>query len=139
MKVISTTLVTSTDTNYRHLIDTAGHGLIADEPESAGGMGAGPGLYDYVLAGLGGCTAITLRMYAQRKEWDIGVLRVELSLLKNKEGDAKIERVLHSSATLSDEQWQKLLDIAARTPVTKTLMAGSPISTTYGADHDNDQ
>jgi putative redox protein len=139
MKVISTSLVTSTDANYRHVIDTAGHALIADEPESAGGKGAGPGPYDYVLAGLGACTAITLRMYAQRKEWDIGELRVELSLLKNKEGDAKIERILHSSAKLSDEQWQKLLDIAARTPVTKTLMAGSPISTTYGANRSADQ
>jgi len=99
MKVISTSLVTSTDTNYRHVIDTAGHALIADEPERAGGKGAGPGPYDYVLAGLGACTAITLRMYAQRKEWDI----------------------------------------AARTPVTKTLMAGSPISTTYGENRSADQ
>lgn len=130
MKVIATSTVTSTDINYRHNIDTAGHVLITDEPKSAGGLGAGPAPYDYILAGLGSCTAITLRMYAQRKDWDIGMMRVELSLSKNKEGDAKIERTLHSSVALSDEQWQKLLDVAAKTPVTKTLMAGSPISTT---------
>ncbi|MBQ0754458.1 MAG: OsmC family protein [Gammaproteobacteria bacterium] len=132
MKVISTSSVTSTDTNYRHDIETSGHALIADEPETAGGLGAGPAPYDYILAGLGACTAITLRMYAQRKEWDIGVLRVDLSLLKNKEGDAKIERTLYSSVELNDEQWSKLLDIASKTPVTKTLMAGSPITTTLG-------
>lgn len=132
MKVISTSSVTSTDVNYRHDISTAGYALVTDEPESAGGLGAGPAPYDYVLAGLGSCTAITLRMYAQKKQWDIGTLRVDLSLLKNKEGEAKIERVLFSSETLTDEQWQKLLEISAKTPVTKTLMAGSPISTVRG-------
>lgn len=129
MKAVATARVVSTDANYRQNIHTGTHDLVTDEPVSAGGQDAGPAPYDFVLAGLGACTAITLRMYAQKKAWDIGELKVELTLLKNHEGDASIERVLHSSATLSDEQWERLLDIAGKTPVTKTLQAGSPIST----------
>ena len=133
MKTIATVSVVSTDTPYRQNIHTGGHDLLADEPASAGGQDAGPAPYDYVLTGLGACTAITLQMYAQRKGWDIGELKVELTLSKNHEGDASIERVLHSSATLSDEQWERMLDIASKTPVTKTLQAGSPISTRRAA------
>lgn len=130
MKSVATAEVVSTDSNYRHNIHTGHHDLVADEPVSAGGQDAGPAPYDYVLAGLGACTAITLRMYAEKKNWDIGELKVELTLLKNHEGEASIERVLRSSATLSNEQWERLLDIAGKTPVTKTLQAGTPISTT---------
>lgn len=133
MKVISSSSVVSTDVNYRHNIETSGHHLVTDEPEKAGGKNAGPAPYDYVLAGLGACTAITLRMYAERKSWDIGVLRVELSLKKNREGDTLIERTLHSSETLTDAQWERLIDIAGKTPVTKTLLAGAPITTERGA------
>ncbi|MGH8491500.1 MAG: OsmC family protein [Moraxellaceae bacterium] len=133
MKAVATAHVVSTGINYRHNIHTGSHDLITDEAASAGGQDAGPAPYDYVLAGLGACTAITLQMYAQRKQWNIGELRVELTLLKNHEGEARIERVLHSSATLSEEQWERLLDIAGKTPVTKTLQAGSPISTTRAA------
>lgn len=130
MKVISTARVVSGSVNYRHDIQTGRHKLVADEPVSAGGLDVGPAPYDYVLTGLGACTAITLRMYAQKKAWDIGELSVELSLSKDHEGNASIERVLHSTATLSDEQWERLLDIAGKTPVTRTLQAGSPITTT---------
>lgn len=130
MKTISTASIVSGSVNYRHDIQTGRHTLVADEPVSAGGLDAGPAPYDYVLAGLGACTAITLRMYAQKKDWDIGELRVELTLLKDHEGNARIERVLHSTATLTDEQWERLLDIAGKTPVTRTLQAGSPITTT---------
>jgi putative redox protein len=73
-------------------------------------------------------------MYADRKGWDLGTLRVELALLKNAAGETRIERVLHSSSALSDEQWIRILDIASKTPVTKTIQSGTPIVTQRGVD-----
>lgn len=132
MKAIATAAVTSTGVAYRQDIAIGRHRLIADEPAQAGGQDAGPAPYDFVLSGLGACTAITLRMYADKKGWDLGELRVELTLFKNREGDARIERVLHCSGPLDDAQWERLLDIAGRTPVTQTLQKGAPISTQRG-------
>ena len=68
-------------------------------------------------------------MYADRKGWDIGALRVALTLAKDADGGTFIERTLESDARLDDGQWLKLLDIASKTPVTKTLLAGASITT----------
>lgn len=129
MKEIARASVTAGDAPYRHDIRTGRHVLIADEPAHAGGADAGPAPYDFLLAGLGACTAITLRMYAERKQWDLGRLTVELQLLKNKEGETRIERQLASDAALDDAQWQRLLEIAEKTPVTLTLKSGATIAT----------
>lgn len=131
MKAIANASIRSADTAYRQDVSTAGYALVADEPASAGGQGAGPAPYDYLLASLGACTAITLQMYAERKGWQLDDLRVELTLFKNSEGETRIERVLHCASELDDTQWQRLLDIAGKTPVTKTLLAGVAINTTY--------
>lgn len=130
MTPISHATVRSAGPDYRHDVVTGDHRLVADEPVRSGGQNAGPAPYDLVLAGLGACTAITLRMYAARKGWDIGEVDVELTLLKNRDGDARIERVLRCSAPLDDAQWEKLLEIAGKTPVTRTLQAGAEITTT---------
>ena len=132
MKAIATASVTATAINYRHDIKTGRHALVADEPSTAGGQDTGPAPYDFVLAGLGACTAITLRMYAQKKSWDLGELQVDLTLLKSPEGATRIERVLHTPATLNEEQWERLLAVAEKTPVTLTLKAGATITTQRG-------
>lgn len=129
MKPVATAHVVSGNEAYRHDIRTGNHQLVADEPDTYGGKDKGPAPYDYVLSGLGACTAITLRMYAEKKGWDIGQLDVGLSLYKNAEGETLIKRTLHSSADLSDEQWERLLAVAEKTPVTLTLKAGSTITT----------
>ncbi|HXD05483.1 MAG TPA: OsmC family protein [Burkholderiaceae bacterium] len=129
MKEIVSAVVESSAVDYRHDIETSGHRLVCDEPPRNGGTGSGPGPYELVLSGLGGCTAITLRMYAKRKGWDLGHLRVELHLLMDREGRTEITRALSSSAALSDEQWERLLFIAEKTPVTLTLKAGADIRT----------
>lgn len=129
MHPISTATVRAAGPAYRQDIQTGNHRLVADEPEHGGGQDAGAAPYDLLLSGLGACTAITLQMYAQRKGWELGDLQVELTLLKDREGNARIERVLTCSAALDEEQWTRLLDIAGKTPVTKTLQAGAPIST----------
>ncbi|MBY4898574.1 OsmC family protein [Cupriavidus sp. AU9028] len=130
MSAIAQATVRSAGPDYRHEVTTGTHTLVADEPKHAGGEDAGPAPYDLVLAGLGACTAITLRMYAARKEWQLGEVTVELTLHKDRDGNATIDRTLRCSAPLSDEQWERLLDIAGKTPVTRSLQAGMPIATT---------
>ena len=129
MKRIASATVSRTGPNYTQSIETAGFTLLADEPLGGGGQNAGPAPYNLLLASLGACTAITLKMYADRKGWDIGTLRVALSLAKDAEGGTFIERTLDSDARLDEAQWLKLLDIASKTPVTKTLLAGASITT----------
>jgi putative redox protein len=82
------------------------------------------------LSALGACSAITLRMYADRKGWTLGTIRVELDHFKEHDGTEHIERRLRFSAPLTEEQVAKLLEIVEKTPVTKTIKAGAPIKTT---------
>src|SRR5579871_5959976 len=104
------------------------HDLIDDESVSAGGADAGPSPFGYVLAGLGACTAITLRMYAERKNWPLSGLAIDLEYFRD--GKAfRIERVLRIDGALDEEQRARLADIAERTPVTLALKAGATINT----------
>ena len=109
-----------------------GHRLIADEPVSIGGNGSGPTPYGYLLAGLGACTAMTLRMYADRKEWPLDSVTVKLNHQKIHAADCEdcqikegkldqIEREIELSGALDDQQEQRLLQIADRCPVHRTL------------------
>ena len=112
--------------HYRTEISVSGHVLIGDEGPGLGGQNLGPAPYDFLLAGLGACTAITLRMYADRKGWPLESVEVGLRLL-SKDG-LRVDRVL-TIAGLDDEQKARLGDIAERTPVTLTLKGGLPIDT----------
>ncbi|HKP55353.1 MAG TPA: OsmC family protein [Polyangiales bacterium] len=111
-------------------IQNGRHRLTADEPVSAGGGDAGPSPYQLLLSSLAACTAMTLRMYADRKGWTLGNIHVDLELHKDGEDSTgTIKRVLSFSAPLSEEQRQKLAAIAEKTPVTRTVRAGAPIAT----------
>jgi len=112
---------------YRTEIEVDGHRIVADEPPALGGANAGPAPYDLILAGLGACTAITLRMYADRKQWPLESLDVALRLTGGKD-DRRIERVL-TIAGLDADQQARLADVAERTPVTLTLKGGIAIDT----------
>ena len=128
MKRIASAVVTRIGPDYAQSIATGGFELISDEPVSAGGGNAGPAPYGLVLAGLGSCTAITLKMYADRKGWDIGTLKVSLTLEKDADGNNLVVRTLSTNAALDDTQWHKLIEIAGKTPVTKTLQTGATIT-----------
>lgn len=128
MKRIATAVVTRIGPDYAQSITTGGFDLMSDEPVSAGGGNAGPAPYGLILAGLGSCTAITLKMYADRKGWDIGTLHVNLTLERDADGKNLITRTLSTEAALNDAQWDKLIEIAGKTPVTKTLQAGATIT-----------
>lgn len=106
-------------------IMAAGHPLVADEPESVGGNNFGPSPYDLLLSSLGACTSMTLRMYADRKKWDLQEVIVHLDYGKVKdETGAKvdtIDKTIQLIGDLDEKQRNRLLEIADKCPVHKTL------------------
>jgi putative redox protein len=116
------------------------HVLAADEPVSVGGTDTGPGPYDYLLAGLGACTAMTLRLYADRKQWPLARVSVRLRHAKIHAADCaecetregaidRIERSIELAGELGEEQRAKLLEIADKCPVHRTLESEIAIRT----------
>ena len=125
--LVSRTTVTSSQ-KYVQQIHAGHHDLIADEHSKLGGTDTGPAPFDLLLAALGACTSITLRMYAERKGWQLGEIRVALKLFNEAES-GRIERELHFGNDLTEEQRARLLEIAEKTPVTRTIKAGAAIAT----------
>jgi putative redox protein len=113
---------------YAVSIAAGNHQLIADEPAQRGGRDAGFAPYDLLLASLGACTAITLRMYAERKQLPVQAIHVELRYTKEAER-GRVDRALHVEGDLTGEQRARMAEIAERTPVTLTLKTGIDIHT----------
>lgn len=133
-------LVEGTHESLTQQITSGKHHLIADEPEESGGNDNGPSPYDYLLASLGSCTAITLLMYAKRKKWEVRKITVWLAHDKihaedcedceTKEGYLdRIERRIHLDGNLDEEKRERLLQIANRCPVHRTLKSEIKIET----------
>ena len=123
---------TRTGDSYRTAIQAGPHALVSDEPEEVGGDDEGPTPYDLLLSALGSCTGMTLRMYADRKEWPLDETIVRLSHQKihatdcencdTEEGKVdRIHREIEVRGDLSDEQRARLLEIANKCPVHRTL------------------
>ncbi len=109
---------------YQQAVTVGQHQLIADEPVSLGGGDAGPAPFDFIMAGLGACTSITLRMYAERKGLVLTHLSVALTHEKIEvDGVARdrIERTISIAGELTTEQRQRLLEIANKCPAHRAL------------------
>ena len=129
---------------FRVQIEAGAHAFVADEPIEAGGTDEGATPYDLVLAALGACTAMTLRMYADRKQWPLESVTVHLRHGRSHAADEQqcenrpvrldqIERTLEMSGPLTHEQRVRLAEIAERCPVHRTLDAGVRITTRLSA------
>lgn len=116
------------------------HTLIADEPKEVGGNDLGPSPYDFLLAGLGACTSMTLRLYANLKKIPLKKITVQLSIEKQyvkdcencEEENARIDHITRQivlEGNLDDLQRKKLLEIANKCPVHRTLTSKIIIST----------
>ena len=119
---------------YKTELVTGGHQLLADEPLEVGGKNLGPGPGEYLLISLASCTAITLRMYADRKQWPVEKIRVELSSEKI-EGTTVFTRHIYFEGTLDPAQRDRLLQIANACPVHKTLTSPIEIKTEVKPNH----
>ena len=110
---------------YQQTVRSGRHTLIADEPASVGGADAGPAPFDYLLAALGACTSMTLRMYAEIKKLPLTGILVELTHEKIEVVDKgkvdRIERVITLTGDLSPQQRTRMLEIANKCPVHRTL------------------
>ena len=127
-------LVAETPIRLRQRIETGRHVLVADEPRSSGGEDAGPDPYALLLAALGACTSMTLRLYADRKQWPLESITVRLSHERTHARDGvdcetkddtridRITRVIGLGGPLTDEQKARLMEIADRCPVHRSLM-----------------
>jgi putative redox protein len=125
-------VIVSSEGFLKQRITAGNHTLTADEPRQAGGSDAGPDPYSFLLAALGACTSMTLQLYARHKGIPLEKVQVSLrnarihakdcEICDSKEGKIeRIERYISLTGPLTDEQKQRLLEIAQRCPVHKTL------------------
>lgn len=114
---------------YRVDLRVGAHDLVADEPATAGGGDLGPTPIGLLLSALASCTAMTLRMYAGRKDLPL-TIDVTACYDVDEEGEETIERTITLSDRLTSGQRERLADIAERTPVTLAIRRGTPITTT---------
>ena len=109
-------------TAFTHRIDIRQHQVLADEPNERGGEDDGPSPQELLAAALASCTAVTIEMYAKRKGWDIGDVRVDVDYEPAQRGSpTKFRMVTHLPKELPDEQRERLQQIAAKCPVHRTL------------------
>jgi putative redox protein len=105
------------------------HQLTVDEGPELGGKDAGPAPYDLLTSALGACTVITLRMYAERKQWPVTNIQADIHFKRGADKVESIDRVLHIEGA-DAEQKKRMAEIAEKTPVTLTLKRSLEIRTT---------
>ncbi len=114
--------------NYQVTLQNGRHEFLADEPVAIGGEDAGPGPDELLEASLASCTAITLRMYAERKKWPVAEIEVtvDLARIENKTVFTKAIRI---NGEIDETQKQRLKEIAEHCPVSRTLTGEIEINT----------
>jgi putative redox protein len=110
------------DGSLRHEVEVGRHRLTADEPKKNGGSDAGPNPQELLAASLASCTAVTVEMYADRKGWDIGDVVVDVDYEPAQRGSpTRFRMSVQLAKELPEEQREKLMQIAAKCPVHRTL------------------
>jgi uncharacterized OsmC-like protein len=128
---------------FRSRVEARSHVQELDEPAGLGGSDAGPTPYEALLGALGGCTVITLRMYADRKGWPLEGAEVRMRQARSHEPDCEIcesddvgpyrvERQIELTGPLSEEQRARLMQIADRCPLKQTLERGVKVVPAQG-------
>lgn len=117
------------DTRFSISIDVSGFALEGDEPLDMGGGNKAPSPYDYLLAALGSCTVMTMRWYAHQKNWPLDRAEATISHEKRNGQDVFIKKLRVYGDTLTSEQHTKLLEVAAKCPVQKTLTSDIIVET----------
>ncbi|NNF34146.1 MAG: OsmC family protein [Saprospiraceae bacterium] len=141
---MSQVIVKTSGELYRTEIISGNHTIIADEPVNLGGGNLGPNPYDLLLSAVGACVGMTLRMYAERKKWDLQEVHVHLSQerihakdctdCKSEEGYVHIiKKELKLIGDLTEKQLDRLKQISDRCPVQKTLMNEVKFKTSLAA------
>lgn len=129
----SVSVTETTGSRFAQTVAVGRHVLSADEPTRSGGADLGPSPYEFLLAGLGACTSMTLRMYAERRGWALTRTTVELHHWKAATaGEAPkdyFHRVLHLEGALTETQKLTLLQIAEKCPVSRTLSRAAALCT----------
>jgi putative redox protein len=106
----------------KHEVEIRGHKLLADEPKDHGGEDAGPSPQELLAASLASCTAVTIEMYAQRKGWDLGEVVVDVNYEPAQRGSpTSFTMTVRLPKELPEEQREKVMQIAAKCPVHRTL------------------
>ena len=115
--------------NYKITHSNARHSFFADEPEVLGGKDTAPTPDELLEAALASCTLVTLRMYTNHKQWNVGGIQINVSLVREKEKTI-INRILSFENETSEEQKQRLMQVAKACPVSKTLANGNELNVT---------
>jgi putative redox protein len=134
------TVVHGASSGFAQEITVSGHRLVADEPTSVGGTDTGPGPYDFLTAALGACTSMTVSLYARRRQWPLNAVTVKLRHSRIHAADCadcetrdgrldRIELDVEFHGALTAEQRARLLQIASKCPVHKTLTSEIDVRT----------
>jgi len=134
--------VSEHDHRFAQLVQSDDHQWIADEPVAVGGNNSGPDPYEHLLAALGTCTVMTLRMYANRKKWPVEKISIELEHTRDHGSDCQecddthsqidiIKRTISIIGDLKDEDHSRMMEIADKCPVHRTLHNKLVIRTEY--------
>ena len=129
MSVIASAKVQALAEPWKGEVKSGSHQFLTDKPESLGGHDTGPAPYDFLTASLASCTMITLRMYAQHKQINLGDFSVEVDFYTNREQQEKMTRRIIFEQIPSPALQEKLLNVCSKTPVTKTLLRSLDIQT----------
>ena len=117
---------------FQTAIRLRGHEILADEPVEVGGLASGLTPYELLSASLAACTTMTIRLYAERKGFDLPPFRVEVAHSRAPGGRDRFTRVIHILEGIDEERGAKLLEIADKCPVHRTMVRGFDVATNIG-------